>query len=113
MLMQLFDTLYTSVLYAADYVERWDTKRWHTYHKKDAPKQLHSHICGVDRFVPLIIKERRSELNSYGAIFTWFSSRTVTNSLHVDSFILALPRFMARRGTGRTMEQILWVLGMN
>ena len=69
--------------------------------------------CGVDRFVPLIIKERRSELNSYGAIFTWFSSRTVTNSLHVDSFILALPRFMARRGTGRIMEQILWVLGMN
>ena len=69
--------------------------------------------CGVDMFVPLIITERRSELNSYSAIFTWFSSRTVTNSLHVDSFILALPRFMVRRGTGRTMEQILWVLGMN
>ena len=59
--------------------------------------------CGVDMFGPLIIKERRSELKCYGALFTCFSSCAVhikvTNSLDADSFILALCRFMARRGT--------------
>ena len=59
--------------------------------------------CGVDMFGPLIIKERRSELKHYGALFTGFSSRAVhievSNSLDADSFILALRRFMARRGT--------------
>ena len=77
--------------------------------------------CGVDMFGPLIIKERRSELKRYGALFTCFSSRAVhnelTNSLDADSFILALCRFMARRGqsvqSGWTMEQILWVPKMN
>ena len=52
---------------------------------------------------PLIIKERRSEFKHYGALFTCFSSRAVhvevTNSLDADSFILALCRFMDRRGT--------------
>ena len=83
-------------------MEKWDTKRWQTYHRKDALKQLHLH-CGVDMFGPLIIKERRSELKCYGPLFTCFSScavhSEVTNSLDVDSFILALHRFMARRGT--------------
>ena len=50
-------------------------------------------------FGQLIIKERRSELS---ALFTCFSSCVmhieVTNSLDADSFILALHRFMARRG---------------
>ena len=63
--------------------------------------------CGVDMFGPLIIKERRSELKRYGALFTCFSSRAVhnelTNSLDADSFILALCRFMARRGTVRSI----------
>ena len=63
--------------------------------------------CGVDMFGPLIIKERRSELKRYGALFTCFSSRAVhievTNSLDADSFILALRRFMARRGTVRSI----------
>ena len=36
--------------------------------------------CGVDMFEPLIIKERRSELKCYGALFIGFSSRA---SLHV------------------------------
>ena len=53
-------------------------------------------------FGPLIIKERRSKLKRYGALFTCFSSRAVhiavSNSLDADSFILALRRFMARRG---------------
>ena len=63
--------------------------------------------CGVDMFGPLIIKERRSEFNRYGALFTCFSSRAVhievTNSLDADSFIFALHRFMARRGTVRSI----------
>ena len=50
----------------------------------------------------LIIKERRSELKPCGAFFTCFSSCAVhievTKSLDADSFILALHRFMARRG---------------
>ena len=54
--------------------------------------------CGVDMFGPLIIKERRSELKRYGALFTCFSSRAVhievTNSLDADSFILALCRLI-------------------
>ena len=36
--------------------------------------------CGVDMFGPLIIKERRSELKCYSALFIGFSSRA---SLHV------------------------------
>ena len=63
--------------------------------------------CGVDMLGPLIIKERRSELKRYGALFTCFSSRAVhidlTNSLDADSFILALRRFMARRRTVRSI----------
>ena len=63
--------------------------------------------CGVDMFGPPIIKERRSELKCYGALFTCFSSQAVhielSNSLDADSFILALRRFMARRGTVRSI----------
>ena len=81
---------------------KWDTKRWQTY-TEAAPFTY----CGVDMFGPLIIKERRSELKRYGALFTCFSSRAVhielTNSLDADSFILALRRFMARRGTVRSI----------
>ena len=63
--------------------------------------------CGVDIFGPLIIKERRSELRHCGAFFTCFFSRVmhneVTNFLDADSFILALRRFMARRGRVRSI----------
>ena len=59
--------------------------------------------CRVDMFGPLIIKERRSELKCYGALFTCFSSCVVhievTNSLNAYSFILAHRRFIARTGT--------------
>ena len=44
MLKLLFNTLYISLLYAANYVEKWDTKRWEIYHRKDALKQLSSSI---------------------------------------------------------------------
>ena len=62
--------------------------------------------CGVDVFGTLIIKERRSELNRYGALFTCFSSRAVHIKVTLDanSFILALRRFiMARRRTVRSI----------
>ena len=63
--------------------------------------------CGVGMFGLLIIKERRSELKRYGLLSTCFSSRAVhielTNYLDADSFILALRRFMARRGTVRSI----------
>ena len=63
--------------------------------------------CGVDMFGPYLIKERRSQLKRYGVLFTCFSCRAihieVTNTLDTDSFILALRRFMARRGVVRSI----------
>ena len=44
MLMQIVNTIYSSVLYIANYVEKWDTKTWQIYHRKEALKQLHLHI---------------------------------------------------------------------
>ena len=63
--------------------------------------------CGVDMFGPFIIKEGRKELKRYGAMFTCLASRAVhieiTNSMETDSFILALRRFIARRGNVRSI----------
>ena len=63
---------------------------------------------GVDMFGPFVIKEGRKELKRYGAIFTCLSSRSIhlesTNSLETDSFILALRRFINRRGEVRQMR---------
>ena len=60
---------------------------------------------GVDMFVPYLIKARRSQLKRYEALFTCFSCRVihieVTNASETNSFILALRRFMARRGAVR------------
>ena len=62
---------------------------------------------GVDMFGPIIIKQRRSLLKRYGVLFTCFASRAVhievANAIDSDSFILALRRFMARRGEVRTI----------
>ena len=66
-----------------------------------------SRYCGVDIFGPYLFKERRSQLKRYGALFTCFSCRTihieVTNTLDTNSFILAIRRFMARRGAVRSI----------
>ena len=63
--------------------------------------------CRVDMFGPFIIKQRRSEVKRYGAIFTCMNSRAihteVTHSLDSDSFIQALRRIIARRGNIRTI----------
>ena len=63
--------------------------------------------CGVDIFGPFIVKQRRSEVKRYGAMFTCMASRAVhievTFSLDSDSFILALRRLIARRGNVRSI----------
>ena len=50
--------------------------------------------CGVDIFGPFIVKQRRSEVKRYGALFTCMASRVVhievTFFFDSDSFILAL-----------------------
>ena len=63
--------------------------------------------CGVGMFGPFIIRQRRSEVQRYGAMFACMNSRAVhievTHSLDTDSFILALRRMIARRGNVRTI----------
>ena len=58
-------------------------------------------------FGPILIRERRSDLKRYAALFTCFSSRAVhieiTNTIDADSFIMALRRFLARRGSVRSI----------
>ena len=58
--------------------------------------------CRVDMFGPFIIKQRRSEVKRYGAMFTCVNTRAVrievTNSLDTDSFMQAWRRIIARRG---------------
>jgi hypothetical protein len=63
---------------------------------------------GVDFFGPFMIKQGRKQLKRYGAIFTCLSSRAIhiesAASLDTDSFILALRRFLARRGPIRQLR---------
>ena len=63
--------------------------------------------CGIDMFGPFIIKERRSEVKRYGALFTCMASRAVhiemTFTLDADSFIQALRCVIARRGNIQTI----------
>ncbi len=64
--------------------------------------------CGVDLFGPFYVKEGRKEMKRYGTLFTCFSLRAihieVSHSLTTDSFILALRRFIARRGAVRSIR---------
>ena len=65
-------------------------------------------FVGIDLFGPFLVKERRSELKRYGIMFTCLSCRGVhlecSNSLTTDSFILALRRFLSRRGKVREIR---------
>ena len=64
--------------------------------------------CGSDCFGPFIIKEGRRELKRWGVIFTCFGCRAIhietVISMNTDSFILALRRFIARRGPVRSIR---------
>ena len=56
---------------------------------------------------PVIIKEGRKELKRHGAMFTCFGSKAVhieiTNSMEIDSFVLALRCLIARCGNIRSI----------
>ena len=70
-----------------------------------APPFTHT---GVDLFGPFFMKVRRSVVKRYGEMFTCLSCRAVhlelVNSLETDSFIMALRRFISRRGDVRMIR---------
>ena len=61
------------------------------------------HNVEMDYFGPFLIKQKRSLVKRYGCLFSCLSMRAVhtqiANSLTADSFINALRRFIARRGS--------------
>ena len=67
----------------------------------------HVTYCGVDMFGPYLIKERRSQLKRYGALFTCFTCRVihikVTKALDATFFILAPRKLMAKRSAVRSI----------
>ena len=57
---------------------------------------------GVDFFGPMFVKEKRSTLKVYGCLFVCMATRAchleLVDDLSTDHFLMALKRFMARRG---------------
>ena len=63
---------------------------------------------GVDFFGPMLVKERRNEIGVYGRLFTYMSPRAChlefVDDLSTDHFIMALKRFIARRGRPQSIH---------
>ncbi len=61
------------------------------------------HSCGVDCFGPLLVKIGRRTEKRWGILFKCLTSRAIhldlLPSMSTDSFLMALRRFIARRGT--------------
>ena len=59
-------------------------------------------FVGVDYFGPMNVKFRRGSTKRYGCIFTCLVTRAVhievAHSMDSDAFLMALHRFIARRG---------------
>ena len=72
---------------------------------REAP---HFTYCGADMFGPFYIKEDRSELNRYGAMFVCLAIRAVhielTHQINTDSFMHSLGRMIARGGNARLIQ---------
>jgi len=73
---------------------------WDVQVEKDDPPFTH---IGIDLFGPLLVKQGRSTVKRYGCLFTCLAMHAVhlevAHSLSADSFLAALSRFMACRGT--------------
>ena len=63
---------------------------------------------GVDFLGPMSVKEKRSEVKVYGCLFTCMSTRArhleLVDDLSTDHFIMALKRFIARRGRPQSIH---------
>ena len=63
---------------------------------------------GVDFFGPMLVKERCSEVKVYGCLFTCMSVRAchleLVDDLSTDHFIMALKRYIARRGQPQSIH---------
>ena len=62
---------------------------------------------GVDFFGPMLVKEKRNEVKVYGCLFVCMSTRVChlvsVDDLSTDHFIMALKKFIARRGRPQRM----------
>ncbi|XP_068704024.1 uncharacterized protein [Montipora foliosa] len=60
-------------------------------------------FLGIDYFGPFLVRLKRNSIKRYGCLFTCLASRAVhieiSHSLDTNSFIDALRRFIARRGS--------------
>ena len=77
MLMQLFDTLYINCVISCKLRGKTGYQEMADLPQERCTEAAPFIYCGVDMFGPMIIKERRSELKHYGALFTCFPSRAV------------------------------------